>query len=339
MRAVIFGCEGLGLSDWERGFFQEVDPWGYIVFLRNIDNPGQLKRLTDDMRDIAGRDDAPILIDQEGGRVARLKPPHWGKYPTGDIYAQLAKNDIGAACEAAGLVVQVMAAELKSVGINVDCLPILDVRQDFSHDVIGDRAYGYDADTVTAIGRAVADALLSQGVLPVIKHIPGHGRAKVDSHDELPIAEGSKADLAAVDFAPFRALSALPMAMTAHLVYPALDPDHPATTSAHVISSVIRETIGFSGLLMTDDLSMKALGGSFEDRTRESLQAGCDLILHCNGRRDEMEAVASATPELAGLSLKRADDALAWFGRVGEPVDIKAAKTRLGELGVEVEFA
>ncbi len=339
MRAAIFGCDGLALNDWEKGFFADVDPWGYIVFLRNIDNPDQLLRLTDEMRELSGRPDVPILIDQEGGRVARMKPPHWRKYPAGDVYAQIARRDLGAACEAAGLVVQLIASELRSMGINVDCLPILDVRQDFSHDVIGDRAYGYDPKTVTAIGRAVAEALLSQGVLPIIKHIPGHGRAKVDSHDELPIANGTLSDLEAVDFAPFAALADLPMAMTAHLVYPALDPARPATTSKLIIEGLIREKMGFRGLLMTDDLSMKALGGSFEDRARESLQAGCDLILHCNGKRDEMEAVARATPELAGAALQRADAALTWLGRAGPSVDVEAALGRLGELGVTVEIA
>lgn len=339
MRAVIFGCEGLALTEWEKGFFREVDPWGYIVFLRNIDSPEQLLRLTDEFRNLAGRHDVPILIDQEGGRVARMRPPHWRKYPAGDVFAQLARKDLASACEAAGLTMQLIASELRSVGVNVDCLPILDVRQDFSHDVIGDRAYGYDPKTVAAIGRAVAEGLLSQGVLPIIKHIPGHGRAKVDSHDELPIAEATLPELEAVDFPPFAELASLPMAMTAHLVYPAIDPDHPATTSKIIIEGVIRKKMGFRGLLMTDDLSMKALGGSFEDRTRESLQAGCDLILHCNGKPEEMEAVAHATPELAGAGLQRADDALVWLDRAGPPVDVKAALGRLGELGVEVEFA
>lgn len=339
MRAAIFGCEGLALTDWERGFFAETQPWGYTVFQRNCGDPEQLLRLTDSFREISGRADVPVLIDEEGGRVQRLKPPHWRSYPAGDTYAQLAKKDIGLASEAARLVMQLIGKDLRDAGVNVDCLPILDVRQDFSHDVIGDRAYGYDPETVATIGRAVSDALLSQGVLSIIKHIPGHGRARVDSHDELPVADASRGELEKIDFSPFKALADLPMAMTAHLMYPAIDEKYCATLSAKIIKEVIRGEIGFSGLLMTDDLSMKALGGSFEDRARESLQAGCDLILHCNGRREEMEAVAAATPELAGEHLQRAEEALKPLSAGVSPFDPDAAIARLGELGVEVEIA
>jgi len=338
MLAAIFGCEGPRLSDAERAFFRDSGPWGFIVFARNIEDPNQLRALTEEMRTCIGRDDAPILIDQEGGRVARLTLPHWRKYPPGEGYAKLAASDLGKAKEAARLVMRLIAQELTDAGINVDCLPILDVREAGTHDVIGDRAYGSDPETVTAIGASVADGLMAGGVLPIIKHIPGHGRARVDSHLELPVADVDFETLKRVDFAPFRALRDLPMAMTAHLLYPAIDPKHPATTSEKVISDVIRGEIGFEGLLMTDDLSMEALGGSIEDRARESLQAGCDLILHCNGKREEMDAVVRATPELKGRALDRAKAAVGYLKkRPREALDPAEAIGRLAGLGITVE--
>ena len=338
MLAAIFGCGGLTLTDDERAFFQKTQPWGFIVFLRNIENPEQLRGLTADLRSCVDHEQVPILIDQEGGRVARLKPPHWRKYPTGETFAKLADSSIAKAQEAAHLTMQLIGQELMDVGVNVDCLPILDVRQPYSHDVIGDRAYGTDPNTVIAIGNAVTEGLASQGVLPIIKHIPGHGRARVDSHLELPIAPDDLETLQQVDFAPFKAMAHLPMAMTAHLVYPAIDPDHPATTSARIIKDVIRAEMGFSGLLMTDDLSMEALGGSMEDRARESLQAGCDLILHCNGVMEEMQAVANVTPQLAGEALKRANLATGYLeGSTREIIDPDETIQRLAGLGVEVE--
>jgi len=278
------------------------------------------------------------LIDQEGGRVARLKPPHWRKYPSGDAFAQLAATDLEAATNAAKLVMHLIGQELLAVGINVDCLPILDVRQPDSHDVIGDRAYGKDAKTVTEIGMAVAEGLCEAGVLPIIKHIPGHGRARVDSHLELPVADVSLDDLQTVDFSPFKALSGLPMAMTAHLLYPALDPEKPATTSEKVIREVIRGEIGFDGLLMTDDLSMEALGGSIGDRARESIQAGCDMILHCNEKLEEMKAVARETPQLEERSLDRAHKAATYLNeRPRVKVDPAEAIGRLADVGITVE--
>jgi len=338
MLAAIFGCEGPRLTDAERSFFSETQPWGFIVFLRNIENPDQLRALTDDLRSCVGHDDVPILIDQEGGRVARLRPPHWRKYPPGEAFANLAAKDIEKAEEAARLAVRLIADELIDVGVNVDCLPILDVRQPDVHDVIGDRAYGNDPATVTRIGAAVAEGLMAGGVLPIIKHIPGHGRAKVDSHLELPIADVDFETLRAVDFAPFKALAHLPMAMTAHLLYPAIDPLKPATTSEKLISEVIRGQIGFDGLLMTDDLSMEALGGSIEDRTRESLQAGCDMILHCNGKMEEMEAVVGATIPLGARALERAKAATAYLEeRPCEELDADEAIGRLDGLGISVE--
>lgn len=338
MLAAIFGCAGPKLTTAERSFFREVQPWGFIVFQRNCKNPEQLLDLTVELRGTVPNRDVPILIDQEGGRVARLKPPHWRKYPAGAAYAALAAKSPDKAAQAARLAMQLIAQELTASGINVDCLPILDVREEGTHDVIGDRAYGTDAETVTRIGRAVAEGLMAGGVLPILKHIPGHGRARVDSHLELPVAEASLNDLRKRDFAPFKALKDLPMAMTAHLLYPAVDGDKPATTSAKVISEVIRGEIGFDGLLMTDDLSMEALGGSIEDRTRESLQAGCDMILHCNGKMAEMEAVTRAAPELEAAALKRAKAATDFLKeRPRETIDPGEAIGRLAELGITVE--
>lgn len=338
MLAAIFGCSGLALSDAERAFYRETQPWGFIVFQRNCESPDQLRKLTNDLRACVGHDDVPILIDQEGGRVARLKPPHWRTYPAGEAFAKLASQDQTKAEEAARLTMGLIAEELMSVGVNVDCLPILDVRVTDGHDVIGDRAYGYDQDTVTRIGRAVADGLMAGGVLPILKHIPGHGRARVDSHLELPVADVDFETLQKTDFAPFKALADLPMAMTAHLLYPAIDPKKPATTSKTVIFDVIRGEIGFGGLLMTDDLSMEALGGTIEDRARESLQAGCDMILHCNGKMGEMEAVARATPKLGGKALVRADTAIGFLGkRQRQAIDPAKAIGRLADLGITVE--
>jgi len=340
MRAAIFGCEGLTLTDDERMFFREVEPWGFIVFARNIESPDQLRALTNEMRECVGRENAPILIDQEGGRVARMRPPHWRKYPAGEAFAKLAATDLDKAKDAARTTMQLIAEELVSVGVTVDCLPILDVREEGTHDVIGDRAYGNDPDTVAALGAAVAEGLMAGGVLPIIKHIPGHGRARVDSHLELPVADVDFETLRTVDFAPFKALSHLPMAMTAHLLYPAIDPDHPATTSAKIISEVIRGEIGFDGLLMTDDLSMEALGGSMEDRARESLQAGCDMILHCNGNLEEMTSVAYEAPKLREQALERAKAAEDYLKeRPREKLDSAAAIGRLAGLGITVETA
>jgi len=340
MRAAIYGCEGLTLTKDERLFFREVEPWGFIVFARNIESPEQLRALTSEMREISGRDNTPVLIDQEGGRVARMRPPYWRKYPAGEAFAEIAAKDVAKAKDAARATMQLIAEELVSVGINVDCLPILDVREEGTHDVIGDRAYGSDPDTVAAIGTAIAEGLMAGGVLPIMKHIPGHGRARVDSHLELPVADVDFETLRAVDFAPFKALSHLPMAMTAHLLYPAIDPERPATTSTKVISEVIRGEIGFDGLLMTDDLSMEALGGSMEDRARESLQAGCDMILHCNGKLEEMTSVAYETPKLEGRALERAQAAEDFLlNRPREELDPAAAIGRLAGLGITVETA
>lgn len=328
--AAIYGCAGLSLGESEKRFFAESRPWGFIVFARNIETPDQLRRLIAEMREAAGHD-APILIDQEGGRVARLRPPHWRAYPTGRRYGEVYARSKEQGLEAAGLGARLIAAELHALGINVDCLPVLDVPVPGAHDVIGDRAYGLTPDPVIALGRAAAEGLLAGGVLPVIKHIPGHGRAGVDSHLSLPVVDTGHAVLAETDFAPFKALADMPLAMTAHVVYSALDANAPATTSAKVISRVIRQEIGFDGFLMSDDLSMQALAGTLGERTRASLAAGCDIVLHCNGKMDEMKAVAAEVPPLAGKALARSDAALA---RIGMPdaFDEAAGVERLAEL-------
>ncbi len=308
--SAIYGCLGLTLTEAEKRFFGESDPWGFIIFARNIDNPDQVRALTDEFRAVVGWN-APILIDQEGGRVARLRPPHWRSYPPGRRYGDIYATSPSDGLTAARLGAQLIALELRDVGVDVDCLPVLDVPVPGAHDVIGDRAYGETPETVSALARAAMEGVLAGGVLPIIKHIPGHGRAGVDSHEKLPIVDTDRKTLSSTDFAPFAALADAPLAMTAHVIYSAIDGANPATTSPTVISEIIRDEIGFSGALMSDDLSMKALGGSFEERTKASLDAGCDLVLHCNGDIEEMEAVAKEARTLSGTSLARADQALA----------------------------
>lgn len=325
--ACIFGCAGLTLTGVERDFFREVRPWGFILFKRNIDSPDQVRRLTDALRASVDRPDAPVLIDQEGGRVQRMGPPHWPAYPPARTYGRLA-GGIFAQREIARLGARLMAHDLVGVGINVDCVPVLDVPAADGHEIIGDRAYSPDADAIAVLGRAVAEGLIAGGVLPVIKHMPGHGRARADSHLELPVVPASPAELDAIDFAPFKRLSDMPMAMSAHVVYSAIDADKPATTSGTVIETVIRGTIGFDGLLMTDDLSMKALGGSFSTRARDALRAGCDMVLHCNGDMDEMKAVARGVRTLRGKAKQRAEAAMARLARAPEPFDVNEARRR-----------
>lgn len=321
--AVIFGSEGPALSAEEKAFFRDADPWGFIIFARNIENPQQVAALTASYREAVSRD-APVLIDQEGGRVQRFRPPHWRAYPPGRVFGALYETDPEKGLEAARLGARLIAAELLAAGVNVDCLPVLDVPVPGAHDVIGDRAYGVTPAPVIALGQAAAEGLLQGGVLPIIKHIPGHGRAGVDSHEALPVVEADRAALEAADFAPFKALAHLPLAMTAHVIYTAIDKAHPATTSPAVISDIIRGHLGFQGLLMSDDLSMKALGGDFGSRTRASLAAGCDLVLHCNGNRQEMDAIMAETPRLDGQALLRAENALGCF-RPPQPFDEEAA--------------
>ncbi|MFI4975317.1 MAG: beta-N-acetylhexosaminidase [Caulobacterales bacterium] len=325
--AAIFGCSGPTLSEREASFFRDVRPWGFILFRRNVDSPGQVRALVEALRATIGVENAPVLIDQEGGRVQRLGPPHWRRYPPGRAYGA-AGSDLLARRELVRLGARLLAHDLAALGINVDCLPVLDVPQAGAHDIIGDRAYGETAGEVALLGRAAAEGLLAGGVLPVIKHIPGHGRAHADSHERLPVVDAPLDELAACDFAPFRVNSDMPMAMTAHVVYAALDAAAPATTSRRVIRGVIRGDIGFDGLLMSDDLSMKALQGDFAARARASLAAGCDVVLHCNGDMGEMTKVAAGAKSLAGASLRRATAALGRLAKAPEPLDVDAARAR-----------
>lgn len=304
-KAAIFGCTGTELTAQERAFFTETDPLGFILFARNVESPEQVKALVRSMRESVGRDDAPVLIDQEGGRVARLKPPHWRAAPPAATFAGLAARDLEMAREATWLNARLIGAELRALGIDVDCAPVADVPVPGAHDVIGDRAYGSDPEQVGYLARAAALGFIDAGVMPVIKHIPGHGRARADSHLELPTVETARKELAATDFVPFRTLADMPWAMTAHVLYTALDPERPATTSPIVIRDIIRGEIGFDGVLVSDDLSMKALGGTFTERTRAAIAAGCDLILHCNGVFAEMDEIARAAPPLSDAALAR----------------------------------
>jgi beta-N-acetylhexosaminidase len=328
-RAFIAGCSGLELIPDEIAFFRGAEPWGFILFKRNVDTPSQVKALCAALRETVGREDAPILIDQEGGRVQRMGPPHWPKYPPGRAYGRVHANDPIVRRELTRLGARLIAHDLLSVGITVDCLPVLDVPISGAHDVIGDRAYATDPETVAVLGRAAAEGLLAGGVLPVIKHIPGHGRAFSDSHLSLPVVDTPAAELERHDFAPFRVLADMPLAMTAHVVYTALDPERPATTSPKVMEEVIRGSIGYDGLVMSDDLSMQALSGSFRERAEASFAAGCDMALHCNGKLDEMIPVAEASPVLAGDPLRRASSALQRIRHEPEPFDPVDARARL----------
>jgi beta-N-acetylhexosaminidase len=309
MRAFITGLAGPALTDEERRFLNDAQPWGLIVFSRNIAGRDPLRRLIDDFRSTVGRA-APVLVDQEGGRVQRLGPPHWPSYPPGAAYGALydrnRENGLGAAFLGARLI----GNDLAALGIDVDCLPVADMPVPGADAVIGDRAYGTEPAKVAAIGNAMAAGLAVEGVLPVLKHIPGHGRATADSHKRLPVVTADRATLEATDFAAFRLLAHLPLGMTAHVVFSAIDPVAPATTSTAIVEGVIRDSIGFQGLLMSDDISMGALSGSVSQRASAAIAAGCDVVLHCNGELSEMGAVAAAVPELAGAAAGRAERAL-----------------------------
>ena len=326
--AAILGCAGTTLTAEEVAFFRDVKPWGFILFKRNIADPNQVRALTAALRETVGRPDAPILIDQEGGRVARLQPPHWRIYPPGRAYGELVANDPLVAREITRLGARLIAHDLHSLGINVDCVPVLDVPDPQGHEIIGDRAYGDTPEQVATLGRAAAEGLLAGGVLPIIKHIPGHGRAMSDSHLELPVVKAKLAELDARDFAPFRVLSDMPMAMTAHVVYTAIDRSRPATTSKKAIKKIIRESIGFDGLLMSDDLSMKALTGDFKQRAKESLSAGCDVVLHCNGDMAEMKGVMSGVGRMGKEARRRAQAVMGRLVKVPEPFDVAEARAR-----------
>jgi beta-N-acetylhexosaminidase len=330
-RAFITGLSGLALTPAEREFLRRETPWGLILFKRNVQNPAQVAALVDDFRFAVERTDAPVLIDQEGGRVQRLQPPHWPVYPPGATYGRLYDRNPATGLAAAQLGARLIAADLMALGITVDCLPLADVPLREADPVIGDRAYGETPEKVAAIAAAVAEGLAKGGVLPVLKHIPGHGRANADSHLHLPVVTTDRMTLEATDFAAFRPLIALPMAMTAHVVFTAIDPDLPATTSRTMIDSVIRGFIGFDGLLMSDDVSMRALSGSLGARSAAALAAGCDVVLHCNGDLAEMRDVAANVPPLAGRAERRAEDALR-ARRAPEALDVAAARAEFSQL-------
>ena len=330
VRAFITGVEGLMLNANERAFLRAADPWGFILFKRNIDTPEQVRVLVRELRDMVGRK-APVLIDQEGGRVQRLGPPYWPKYPPGAFYSTIYDINRAAGLAAAKGGARLIANDLAELGIDVDCLPLADVPVREADPVIGDRAYGTTADKVAAIGAAIAEGLLQGGVLPVLKHIPGHGRATADTHVKLPVVDTERAELESSDFAAFRPLAQLPLGMTAHVVFSAIDPLAPATTSGTMVQEVIRGTIGFDGLLMSDDISMNALSGSLAERSRAALGAGCDVVLHCNGKLDEMREVAAAVPSLEGEAARRAEAALKQR-REPVPFDVEAARTEFSAM-------
>ncbi len=316
--AAIFGCAGEELSAGERRFFAAADPAGFILFRRNCRSPAQVRALVEALRDSIGRPSAPVLIDQEGGRVARLRPPYWRSYPAA---ARIAALPDPIAAEAARLGARLIADDLARLGLTVACLPVLDLPSAAADPVIGDRAYGTEPDRVARLGRAVCEGLLAGGVLPVLKHIPGHGRARVDSHYACPLVESGHQELSRTDFAPFRMLAAMPWAMTAHIIYRAIDPLAPATLSRRVIDEIVRGEIGFGGVLISDDLAMRALGGSLGERAGRALDAGCDLVLHCNGDPAEMEEIAAAatpvSPEAAARLAR--SEAMRSAGTRGRP--------------------
>jgi beta-N-acetylhexosaminidase len=331
MRAFITGVSGTELTAAEREFIRAERPWGFILFKRNIETPAQVTALVAELRSNAGAADAPVLIDQEGGRVQRLGPPHWPVYPPGAVFGTLYDTDSALGLTAARLSAHLIAADLADLGITVNCLPLADVPVAGADAVIGNRAYGTEPSKVAAIARAVSDGLEQGGVLPVLKHIPGHGRATADTHFKLPTVDTPRDELDRTDFAAFKPLADLPMAMTAHVVFSAVDPAHPATTSATMIAQVIRHAIGFQGLLMSDDVSMNALAGNLAERTRAIFAAGCDMALHCNGNIEEMRDVAGQTPELSGRALARANAALA-ARKAPQPFDRAAARAELDAL-------
>lgn len=329
--AAIFGLEGTRPTAEEKRFFADADPFGFILFARNVDTPDQVRALVADLREAVGRD-APVLIDQEGGRVRRLKPPHWRDAPSMAPFTALYARDPKAAAEAVRLNARLLAAELADLGIDVDCYPLADVPVAGAHDIIGDRAFGTDPAIVSHLAAMACAGLLDAGVLPVVKHIPGHGRSHADSHLDLPVVDADLETLRGSDFVPFKALKDAPYGMTAHIVYSALDPDRPATTSPTVIRDVVRGELGFEGLLMTDDLSMKALTGSFHNRAAASLAAGCDLVLHCNGVMEEMTAVAAGCRPLDVDAQARAARLPAFKARRLDRLDVAAARAELDEL-------
>lgn len=329
--AAIYGCQGTELLAEERAFFRDVQPFGFILFARNCADPEQVRSLCVALRETIGDTSALILIDQEGGRVARLKPPHWRSRPPVRQFGMMHKVNPAAAREAAYLDARLIAEELRELGINVDCAPVLDVPAKGAHEIIGDRAYSEDVSIVIELGGAAIEGFLEGGVLPVIKHVPGHGRAEADSHHALPRVCASAEELSAQDFVPFRSLNFAPLAMTAHVVYEALDAQRPATTSPKIIRDVIRGEIGFDGFLLSDDISMKALSGPIGARAKAALFAGCDAVLHCNGRMDEMVEIAETVPPLSERAMHRAEAARAQLTVEGS-LDIAAAEAKFEDM-------
>ncbi len=329
--ALIAGLSGEVLTADEHGFLRDVRPAGIILFARNCSNPDQIRMLVDAACAAISSDDVLVLIDQEGGRVRRLRPPQWRELPAAAAFARLRDEDRRRGERAAWLAARLTAQDLRSVGINTNCTPVLDLKIAGAHDIIGDRAYGSTPAEVADLARAVAEGHMAGGVVPVIKHIPGHGRALADSHFELPVVDTSRTELSATDFAPFRALADMPAAMTAHVVYSAIDPDLPGSASARVTAEVIRGDFGFDGLLMSDDLGMKALSGSFGERAQAVIAAGSDVALHCSGNFEEMQAVAAGVPALAGRALERFESCIAVTRRI-EPFDVAEAEAALAEV-------
>ena len=329
-KAVFFGLEGLAVSPAERAFFKEVNPLGFILFARNIESRDQVKKLTAELASIVGHSRPLILIDQEGGRVARLKPPHWRKSPAAGLFAGLAAQNKEQAGEGVYVNARLIASELHELGITVNCAPMADLLAPGSHEIVGDRAYGSDPDQVSFLAQKMAEGLLDGGVLPVLKHIPGHGRAKVDSHFSLPVVDVSLEELKKTDFVPFKALSHIPMGMTAHILYTAIDKNRVATLSPDVIR-LVREELGYDGLLMTDDISMKALSGSLATLTTQSIEAGCDVVLHCNGKMKEMQEIAAACPKISDASLARLERAVLQI-KSPEEFDVAEAESKLSAL-------
>jgi len=313
-KAMILGSSGPTLTADEVALYRDERPWGFILFARNCVEPAQITDLVASMRDAIGRPDAPVLIDQEGGRVQRIRPPMIERYPSAAVLGELYRQDRDKGLRATWLMSRLHAFDLMKFGINVDCLPVIDVPVEGASNVIGDRAYGFDPKTVAEMGQAAADGLKAGGMLPVMKHMPGHGRGMADSHHELPVVTASRAELEAHDFLPFVAMKDELMAMSAHIVFTAIDPDEPATISRKVIDEIIRGHIGFDGLLMSDDTSMNALKGTIGERAARIVGGGCDIVLHCNGVMDEMKAVVKEAIPLAGDALRRARAVEAAFG-------------------------
>lgn len=332
--SAILGMHGTTLTADEIAFFKDLQPYGFILFARNCESPKQIRSLIDSLKKAVGREVLPILIDQEGGRVARLKPPHWPAFPTAEKLASIYQKDKEKAKQAVYLNARLIAAELTSLGITVNCAPLADLPVAGAHDIIGDRAFGRSPQQVIDLARAMASGLMDGGIIPVLKHIPGHGRAGADSHEELPVVNESIETLRATDFVPFKALSDLPMAMTAHVLYTALDKERMATVSPTIIS-LIRNELGFNGLLMSDDISMKAMKGSFAQRARDTLAAGCDVVLHCNGKMDEMTTLAEGLKPLQSAALERATKAIASL-HAPKNLDLADAKSTRDQLLSEV---